>query len=141
MTDDDAAARLGRALGGTVSSVRRLSGGASRVTSAVDLRRGDGTLVPLVLQRRRAGGSAPATGVDTEAALLRAARRAGVPVPDVVAAGGPDGLDPDWLVVTRLEGETIPRRIVHDEAYAGARVVLAAGPPGPWPGSTRCARR
>ena len=59
-----------------------------------------------------------------EACLLRAARQAGVPVPGVVAAGAPDGLLPGWLVVERLEGETIPRRILRDEEFVAARPAL-----------------
>jgi len=59
-----------------------------------------------------------------EAALLRAAASAGVPVPAVVGAGATDGLDDGWLVVERLDGETIARRLLRDEAYAGARARL-----------------
>jgi aminoglycoside phosphotransferase (APT) family kinase protein len=117
--------RLGRALGGTVTSVRRLSGGASRVTSAVDLVAQDGAARPLILQQRRGDGLTPGTSVAMEAALLRAAHDRGVPVPDVVAAGEVDGLDAGWLVVERLEGETIARRILRDEAYSGARARLS----------------
>jgi aminoglycoside phosphotransferase (APT) family kinase protein len=123
VTTPDIAGRLGQALGGTVTSVRRLSGGASRVTSAVDLELPDGHRRSVVLQQRR-GGPAPDTGVAMEAALLRAARRAGVPVPDVLAAGEGDGLDDGWLVVERLDGETIPRRILRDDDYAAARGAL-----------------
>ena len=97
------------------------------MTSAVELRRADGSEVALVLQRRRGGGLAPGSDVDVEAALLRAARRTGVPVPGVVAAGGADGLDPGWLVVERLDGETIPRRLLRDETYAAARAGLTVG--------------
>ena len=59
-----------------------------------------------------------------EAGLLRAAHAAGVPVPEVVAAGRPDGLDPGWLVVERLEGEAIPRRILRNDELAAARTGL-----------------
>lgn len=126
MSTDDLADRLGRCLGGTVTSVRRLSGGASRVTSAVDLKGSDGAHRALILQQRRGGGSNPTTGVAMETALLRTAAAAGVPVPGVVAAGPADGLDDGWLVVERLDGETIPRRILRDDAYAGARPLLVA---------------
>ena len=77
-------AALGRRLGGTVEGLRRLSGGASRVTSAFDLRAPDGAVQPLILQMDR-GGSAPRGRARTEADLLRAAGAAGVPVPAVVA--------------------------------------------------------
>ena len=83
MSADELAERLGRCLGGTVTSVRRLSGGASRVTSAVDLLDPDGTHRALILQQRRGDGLHPTTAVAMETALLRGARAAGVPVPDV----------------------------------------------------------
>ena len=50
-----------------------------------------------------------------EAALLRAADAAGVPVPQVVAAAD------DMIVVRRLSGETLARRILRDDTYAKAR--------------------
>jgi aminoglycoside phosphotransferase (APT) family kinase protein len=53
-----------------------------------------------------------------EAALLRAAANAGVPVPEVVGSEG------SRVVVTRIEGEAIPRRILRDERYAAARGAL-----------------
>jgi aminoglycoside phosphotransferase (APT) family kinase protein len=118
---DGVADRLGRALGGTVTSIRRLSGGASRVTSAVDLRARDGVDRALILQQRRGDGLTPGTGVAMETALLREAGRVGAPVPQVVAAGEADGLDAGWLVVERLEGESIARRILRDDAYGAAR--------------------
>ena len=124
--DDHLADRLGRVLGGTVTSVRRLSGGASRITSAVELVEPDGTGRALILQQRRGHGLTPGTDVAMEAALLRAARRLAVPVPGVVAAGRDDGLDEGWLVVDRLEGESIARRILRDEDYVDARARLVA---------------
>ncbi|MGH9081208.1 MAG: phosphotransferase family protein [Acidimicrobiales bacterium] len=122
---DEVAARLGRALGGTVSGLRRLSGGASRTTSSLELRRPDGTITPLILQQDR--GSLPDQGsrANVQAALLTAARAVGVPVPEVVAAG-PDGLPPGWLVAERVDGESIPRKILRDPEWAGARSALTA---------------
>jgi len=59
---------------------------------------------------------APRGGVMArEAALLRAAGAAGVPVPDVIQAAD------DLMVMTRLSGETIARRILRDDAFASAR--------------------
>jgi aminoglycoside phosphotransferase (APT) family kinase protein len=113
--------------GGLVTDLRRLSGGASRETWAFTL--GER---PLILQRARPGGMRGEAGMATEAALLRAARRAGVPVPAVVAtdrdvpAGEHASLGASWVVVERIEGETIPRRILRDDAYAAARPQLAA---------------
>jgi aminoglycoside phosphotransferase (APT) family kinase protein len=132
-----------------VRDLRRLSGGASRVTSAFDLVEAADTdtdatarVQHLVLQMDRAGPAAQRGRARTEAALLRAAAAAGVPVPPVVAAAGDadhpsiddtadadtvaDPLGTGWIVVERLEGETIPRRILRDDRWAVARDALTA---------------
>jgi aminoglycoside phosphotransferase (APT) family kinase protein len=127
-TPDQVAEALGRLLDGTVQGMRRLSGGASRLTSAFELEPGGGPTRPLILQQDRGDGVAPSGRAGTEAALLRAAGAAGVPVPSVVAVGDgrDDGLGSGWLVVERLEGETIPRKILRDPEWAGARRALTA---------------
>ena len=125
LSSEEVAAALGRRLGGTVRGLRRLSGGASRVTSAFELDTPDGAARPLILQMDRSG-SAPQGRVRMEGALLRAAAAAGVPVPAVVAVGEGDELGASWLVVERLEGETIPRKILRDDEWAAARAALTA---------------
>jgi aminoglycoside phosphotransferase (APT) family kinase protein len=123
------AGALAAALGADeVRGLRRLSGGASRETWALDA---GGR--PLILQRARPGG-VTGSAMATEVELLRAARLAGVPVPTVVLFGGEvdgDGLDGgplgrSWMVVERIEGETIPRRILREKEFASARPLLAA---------------
>jgi aminoglycoside phosphotransferase (APT) family kinase protein len=64
--------------------------------------------------------------VSAEAELLEAAHRGGVPVPEVVASGEGNGLGRRWLVVTRVEGETIPRKILRDPEWEAARRLLTA---------------
>ena len=125
---DEVAVALGRRLGGNVRGLRRLSGGASRVTSAFELEGAGGELHPMILQMVRAGGAGGGGKVPMERALLEAASAAGVPVPVVVAmgVGVGDELGSDWLVVERLEGETIPRKILRDAEWAGARHALTA---------------
>jgi aminoglycoside phosphotransferase (APT) family kinase protein len=86
-----------------------LLGGASRETWAFEL---DGR--PLVL-RCDPAGAPRAGGMRREADLLRAAARAGVPVPEVIDA------DDTSIVMTWMDGETIARRILRDDAYATAR--------------------
>ncbi len=124
---EELAAALGARLDGVVHDLRRLSGGASRVTSSFDLARGESRR-PLILQMDRGDSPAKAGLVQVERALLGAAASAGVPVPAVVADGdgSNDGLGAAWLVVERLEGETIPRKILRDAAWAAARRVLTA---------------
>lgn len=104
-----------------VADLRRLTGGASRETwsFAAGGER-------FVLQREREGS--PRTGaMAVEAALLRAAAEAGVPVPMLVSASGePDALGAGYLVSRFIDGETIARKILRDDDYAGARERLAA---------------
>jgi len=100
-------------LGAPVDGVRRLSGGASRETWSFDC-----AGRPLILRRDPPG--VEKAGMETEARLLRAAAGQGVPVPEVVAAG------PTYIVMTRVEGETIPRKILRDDEFADARPRLAA---------------
>jgi aminoglycoside phosphotransferase (APT) family kinase protein len=101
-----------------VDGLRRLSGGASRETWSFDAVHADGTTAELILRRDPPG--APKGAMTLERAVLDAAAKAGVPVPEVV-----DG-DASSIVMQRLEGETIPRRILRDEAYAAVRPELAA---------------
>jgi len=121
---DDALARvLGAA---RVENLRRLSGGASRETWSFDAVRADGRAEPLILRcdtRRGAGIGEPVT----ERLLFEAAAEAGVPVPRVVAGSEDDAaLGAPFLVTERVEGETIPRKILRDDAFATARSRLAA---------------
>ena len=106
-----------------MADLQRLSGGASRETWAFAL---DGA--ELILQRERSGGIRTGGGMAAEADLIRAAAAEGVPVADVVATGDgeDDGLGGPWVVARRVDGETIPRRILRDDDFALARTLLAA---------------
>jgi len=130
---DDLRASLERLLaerwsdtGVTVDELRRLTGGASRETWSFDAVRPGGARVPLVLQRRRPGADDGVASLAVEATLLRAASRAGVPVPELVLDEGDAVLGRRILVSARLDGETIARRILRDDAYARARSRLTA---------------
>jgi aminoglycoside phosphotransferase (APT) family kinase protein len=117
---EELAEALAARLGGTVTGLRRLSGGASRETWSFAL---DGT--PLIL-RRDPPRAARTAGMLREAALFRAAAAAGVPVPELVDASD-DGtfLGSAFLVMAHVDGETIPRKILRDPEYAAARPRLA----------------
>ena len=107
---------------GPVSGLRRLSGGASQETWA--FRAGDRELI---LRRKPEGmtGSGNAIGLDKEAALIQAAAKQGAPVPPIVHVCTPgDGLG-EAYVMGKVEGETLGRRIVRDEAFAAVRPRLA----------------
>jgi aminoglycoside phosphotransferase (APT) family kinase protein len=112
------AAQLAALLGGEVSGLRRLSGGASRETWSFDC--GDR---PLILQRQRRGATAT---MPLEVEVLRAASAAGVPVPTVVA-DATDGaaLGSPAVVVERLGGESIARKLLRDEEFAAVRPKVA----------------
>ena len=126
---DDAAlaSAVGRHLGEpvTIEGLRRLSGGASRETWSFDTRAADGTRDELVL-RRDPSDLAGQVGRSVEFALLEAARAGGVAVPRVRFLLEPDDELGSGFVMERVDGETIPRRILRDEEYAAARPRLAA---------------
>lgn len=110
-----------------VDGLRRLSGGASRETWSFDAVV-DGVRRPLILQRLRPGATASttATSIATEAALLRVAADHGVPVAAVVADDDGATLGSPGMVVERLDGETIARKLLRDDEYAVARERLGA---------------
>jgi aminoglycoside phosphotransferase (APT) family kinase protein len=126
------AARL-RALWGTqveVTGVRPLPGGASRESWDVRVRTAGAACLPAEERRlvllRDAGDRAryPDKDVAVEAAVMTAARTAGVPVAEVYDYGAGDqhcALGQAYLLMEHLDGETIPRRLLREEAYAAAR--------------------
>jgi aminoglycoside phosphotransferase (APT) family kinase protein len=133
--EDDIASGLGDFLarqlgceGAEVRDLRRLSGGASRQTWSFELFDAlDGTSRPLILQRVRAGTANARFTMEGEAGLLRAAADGGVPVAPVVAASDDRAvMGAPFLVMGHVEGETIARRILRDERFAGARAALVA---------------
>lgn len=122
------AAACARHLGAptTVTDLRRLTGGASRETWAFDAVSGDGASRRALVLRRDPGSSIGGADRATEYHLLLAARDAGVPVPSVRFLLAPEDELGDGFVMDRIEGETIPRKILRDAEYADARGELAA---------------
>lgn len=111
--------------GTRVGGLRRLTGGASRETWSCDAVLPGGERRGLILRRDPGRGGVGGLARATERALLEAAAAADVPVPAVVAGLEPaDGLGQGFLM-ERVEGETIPPRILRDEQYAGARSAMA----------------
>jgi aminoglycoside phosphotransferase (APT) family kinase protein len=107
-----------------ISSVRRLSAGASRLSWAFDAHDGD-HVRRLVIQRERVKGHGN-SDVDVEARLLSAARNRGVPVPEVVMCDPiGEAMGGAFIVVSRVEGETIPRKILRREDLSAARAGFA----------------
>jgi aminoglycoside phosphotransferase (APT) family kinase protein len=107
-----------------ITGIRRLPGGASRESWGVEVRAdASGPERRLILLRDPAGAAAR-RDVAVEARALAAARAAGVPAPELYDHGAdPDGRS--YLLMERLDGETIPRRLLRDDAYAAVRPGLA----------------
>jgi aminoglycoside phosphotransferase (APT) family kinase protein len=117
--DPDALAEL---LGATVTALTPLTGGASADTWSADVRDDSGTHALIV---RRRGGLALGLDPAVEAQVQRVAQESGVPTPRVVATFADHPSLGSGYVMERLDGETLPRRLLGDPGYAAARTRLA----------------
>ncbi len=109
----------------TIEGITRLSGGASRQTFAFDAVTSGGERTGLILRRDPPGRPGEPGAMSREAVAIGAARAAGLAVPEVLAwTDGPELWGSAGLVMRRVAGETIARRILRDRAYAPARAVL-----------------
>jgi aminoglycoside phosphotransferase (APT) family kinase protein len=114
-----------------VAGLRRLAGGSSRQVWSLDAVVGDRHL-DLVLRidptfGRDAERVGRAGGFSGEFEILRAAHAAGVPVPRPWWwCGDPELLGGPFYLMDRVEGETIPRRILRSEELEAARAELPA---------------
>ena len=123
----EALSRLAPRLGGErVTQLRRLSGGASQETWAFWL---EGAESRELILRRRPDGLGERddrnVGLATEAALIRVTGARGAPVPPVLHVAAPEDGIGDAYVMGKVEGDTLGRRIVRDEAFALVRPGLA----------------
>jgi aminoglycoside phosphotransferase (APT) family kinase protein len=108
-----------------VTGVQRLPGGASRESWGAAARTAGGGQRRLILLRDPERSDRHGD-VALQAAAMTAARAAGVPVPEVYDHGEQAlGHGRPYLLTERLDGETIPRRLLRDDAYAAARPGLA----------------
>jgi aminoglycoside phosphotransferase (APT) family kinase protein len=109
-----------------VDGLTRLSAGATQEIWRFDLIRG-AAATPAIL-RRAPGGTRlteSAIGLETEAALIGAADKVGVPAPPVLGVLTPeDGLG-HGFIMGFVEGETLGGRIARGEALAAVRPRLA----------------
>ncbi len=110
--------------GATIEGLTRLSGGASQETGSFDAVAPDGTRTGLVLRRETPGRPREPGALDREAAAVTRAYQAGLPVPELLLIADAPGVGPAGMVMRRVEGETIARRILRDEQYAAARPLL-----------------
>ncbi|ABE39098.1 aminoglycoside phosphotransferase [Rhodopseudomonas palustris BisB5] len=110
-----------------IRAAAQLSGGASQETWAFTIERPDGD-VDAILRRAPPGyGAAPsrAAGLDAEAELMRLSYDAGVPSPRVLHVLTEADQCGTGFIMQRVEGETIPRKILRDAQFATARPMLA----------------
>lgn len=107
-----------------VTNLARMAGGASREIWSLDVeieRAGRGETLPLVLRADPPGGEIQSSRRE-EFEILEVAGEAGVPVPRVYwCCEDPAVLGAAFLLMQRVEGETLARRLLRDERYARAR--------------------
>jgi aminoglycoside phosphotransferase (APT) family kinase protein len=119
-------ARLEKLLGAGVEDLHRLPAGASRHTWSFDLVGSDSPREGLIL-RLDSPGAFEADAMEREAALMRAAGGAGVPSPRILFSDDTgEALGTACVVMSRVDGETVPRRILREPELAVARAGLAA---------------
>jgi aminoglycoside phosphotransferase (APT) family kinase protein len=108
-----------------IEGLGRLSGGASRETWSFDAVRADGCRTELVLRRDPPGRPGEPGAMHREAAAIGLASAAGLAVPEVLlVAEAPSDWDTAGMVMHRVAGQTIARRILRDEEFGTAREVL-----------------
>jgi aminoglycoside phosphotransferase (APT) family kinase protein len=111
--------------GASIEGLTRLSGGASKETWSFDALGADGTRTELILRRDPPGRPSEAGAVDREASAISLARDAGLLVPELLLYSHGLGLGSAGMVMRRVPGETIARRILREPEYAQVRGVLA----------------
>ena len=127
------AAFLARETGGDVrvERLRHLAGGASRAAIAFDatIQGGHGAGEHHCVLRLDLGGQIYETSLSRaeEFQVIALARAGGVPVPEPLwTSSDPAVLERPFLILERVEGETIGRRIVQLPELGGARRALPA---------------
>ncbi|HEX9030327.1 MAG TPA: phosphotransferase [Streptosporangiaceae bacterium] len=109
----------------TIEDMSRLSGGASRATWAFDAVSPDGSRHELVLRCDPPGRPSEPGAMSREALAISRAQEAGLAVPQVLTCTDQADL---WgsagMIMRRVPGETIARRILRDDTYRQARRVL-----------------
>jgi aminoglycoside phosphotransferase (APT) family kinase protein len=108
----------------TVEGLTRLSGGASKETWSFDAIGADGLRTGLILRRDPPGRPGEPGAVDRESTAISLAHNAGLPVPELLACSAGRDLGTAGMVMRRVDGETIARRILRDQEYAVARAAL-----------------
>ncbi len=121
--DGNALAQVLRSVAGpvTIEGLTRLPGGASKQTWSFDAVGADGTRTELVLRRDQPGRPADPAVAQREAEAIGLATKAGLRVPELLVMPAGAGWESGGMVMRRVAGETIARKILRDEQYAHAR--------------------
>ena len=121
--DGNALALMLRPVAGPVAieGLTRLPGGASKETWSFDAVAEDGTRTELVLRRDSPGRPAEPEAVHREARAIGLAGQAGLPVPELLTMPEGKGGESGAMIMRRVAGETIARKILRDQEYAPAR--------------------
>ncbi|MFT3820880.1 MAG: phosphotransferase family protein [Rubrivivax sp.] len=113
--------------GGEVQGLQRLTGGATKQTWSFDwvsAGRRDALILQQTTETPSAPGRTPKLSAAQDAALMTAARAAGVPAPRVLLVLQPDDGLGSGYITERIAGETLGRKVVGDAALASARMLL-----------------
>jgi aminoglycoside phosphotransferase (APT) family kinase protein len=110
-----------------VRAAAQLSGGASQETWSFVIERPEGEIAAILRRSPPGYGSVSgrAAGLDAEAELMRLAYDAGVPSPRVLHVLTEDDQLGAGFIMEKVDGETIPRKILRDDQFAAARPKLA----------------
>jgi aminoglycoside phosphotransferase (APT) family kinase protein len=110
-----------------IDGLRLLTGGASRQTwsfdATIDHTSGRTATLPLILRADPRRSDLMTRGIEYR--LHESVVEAGVLAPRM-HANGDDSIDLPFFIMERIEGETIARRLIRDDAYANTRAVLPA---------------
>jgi aminoglycoside phosphotransferase (APT) family kinase protein len=110
--------------GASIDGLTLLSGGASKQTWSFDAVAADGTRTGLILRRDPPGRPGEPDAAEREATALGLAHDAGLAVPEVLFSSHGTDLGTSGMVMRRVDGETIARKILRDADYATARGAL-----------------
>jgi aminoglycoside phosphotransferase (APT) family kinase protein len=110
-----------------VVGAAKLSGGASQETWSFDIVHPEGNIGAILRRAPQGYGAAPgrAAGLQAESKLMQLAYDAALPSPRVLHVLEPQEELGTGFVMARVEGETIPRKILRNEQFAKARPKLA----------------
>ena len=111
--------RLAAVVSSPVRDLVRVPGGASRETWAFT-----SSGQELILRRDPDARPSAPGAMAVEAAAMRAAGHAGLAVPEIVAADDGSRLGTAAIIMARVPGEVLARRILRDQRFATARARL-----------------